>query len=1100
MLQSAVWKLGRKQHELPPLATPVYHALNRLMSSTNFRNTSTSLASAVTRGDTNRSQVGHDHDPFEVAFSTRRSTRNDARHQALETSPSLTIGRNSTQPLLSLTRDRFEKQFGARQKIESPTPRRKILREVNPFLAENSEPDFQHICHSDSANIENGLEFRRNGQVLRLEGELYGDSVEASRAYLKDNLDWAEPEQQADKPEWLHTPVHIRRMEKASGLAKSWMNQGPESLFNGVLLPGHGQIRWWERVAALRTYRLPVILLQMYIRRAILIGKKDTRHILDLLPKGHQRRTMIRILGLNAYSRQDIDDLVWIVEGKTDQERADRFLELRAPKPIFLLRFLLRPQSTINDVSTLHGLIKYIETTYDGCQALGNVPEPMHRADWRLRKSKEDMDPNLFASTLYLLSWRCLELEPRLTIKVSDLAIKYIENLGLLDQHSLKTYTDRCTIFNETLEAFGRRKTRRAPPRTFRPLTYVWEAQRALLSMSAGLPRPLILSRKSFLAVREVLAGMDKNPTEAHSSMRHAQTWPPYLEPGDGLDEMTDPDDNWSRSVHGGVLQQEAGFAKNERDLVMDILQGTGPDGTPTVQQRLAVIPRSVGLWEASIRATRNSHEAWIVFQNPPERNMKPGLYEYAAMFKKLHQKENWEPEDETKTRPGDRDVSFPTKGDVNWSEFERARRKPPTVSELYQQMRREGIRPVSTCLEVLVANSSNPGLTHSYLHDSGLEVGVLTKNLLREDPNQEELLKVPISLFTSYIQAICSFKVRPKQNLERAIRLCRVRFYKDEENRLWAPLAWGYILKALHQPFHRYGRTLHDQLELHIQIIGQIEQCTDVPLSTLVQFCKLLRKAVGVEINDLFRDLEQGKQSSLSLLYDSHARQNWTQSDQNGAGTLNAYQGELLKLGACRMKQMFESLVKREETTRELLEVHAVDEWDQMMARQDPVRSEHALEMMLSLAYLGEFEDMGKYVEWLLRQWARPGLLDSIHEFSHMPRSADFFDILCAFRLLAEQMLPEERVAELRQMVEDADVDWIWPTDEAVMWFREIQPDMTIPKLAHVLEWIRYRQAISDDEYGEQSVAAPNVWEDPIKEWVPTPRRSMPLNRFGRR
>lgn len=901
----------------------------------------------------------------------------------------------------------------------------------------------------------------------------------------EENADEEEPtDGESPKPKWLHSRLHERNSERRTGLQKSWSNYGPEILIDNVF---EGSAEWWQRVASIRTFRVPVVLLQMHIRRTILRDRHDRRYLLDVLPKGAHRRNIIKVLAGQGYTRDDLEKLCSVLEGSTDDERCQRFLNLEIPKPAFLLRYLIRPDAHITNPAYLSGLLEYTHQTYDGRLDVARPDDLPQRELNRLRRAKEGMDPTLFASTLAMFSEKCLRVESRLYIKVSELAIQFIENLSSSNKHPSQIFRDQCIVFNNTMASMGRRK-RKLPPKAFRSLPHIWQAVKTLLSMSAAQSKPLLLNRKSFLTVREVLAGMDKTQTEVHNSTRHAETWPPYLQPGDGIDEMVVPDENWTRSVQAGVLQQEAGYASNERDQVLDILQGRAPDGSPTIQQRLASVPTSIGVWEAMIRATRNAEEAWGRFQTPPEKDMKPGLYEYAAMFKKLFQPQYWDSEEGGSIRPGDKDLSFPTKTDVNLSEFGKARLKPPTVSELYDQMLCDGIRPRSTCLQVLVANAKYISLAHKYLRDSGENYWALARGSNSRPVKPRDIVKIHITLFASYITCLCACRGDRKNNMTWAIRLCTLRFEHDKKNADWAPLLWGHILKAISHPNFLYG-AVHQKLSLYMEVLDQVEARSFILLPMFTQFCQNLRRAVTVEIDTLLEDMENGRETPLTRLFapgeclpsTSLVEEELTE-EQGGEGMAKPQSSpDILQVGPSRLIGLLKTLVDREKEAREVVGSQGMDGLDQMLARRDPVKPKEAYEVVAALAFLGDFENMASFLFWLTEEWKQESVQASLQSLGHANPKADFTEVLCAFRLFAEPMLPEERVAELRDAIDGVGLGWAWPEDEAVTLFHDLQHTQAFQKLSHVVQWAQYwkdkAHADQSDEIGGVSVEPPKAW-----------------------
>jgi hypothetical protein len=116
----------------------------------------------------------------------------------------------------------------------------------------------------------------------------------------------------------------------------------------------------------------------------------------------------------------------------------------------------------------------------------------------------------------------------------------------------------------------------------------------------------------------------------------------------------------------------------------------------------------------------------------------------------------------------------------------------------------------------------------------------------------------------------------------------------------------------------------------------------------------------------------------------------------------------------------------------------------------------------------------------------------------------ADFTQALCVFRLLAEPMLETRRVDRLRQTIEGAHAGWVWPDDEAVRWYQDIQDGQGTKELAHVLEWVRYRQRQPglEAEFDTQ-LQPPGTLVEPKKETPSQPRafpglEPRPVNRYA--
>jgi hypothetical protein len=853
----------------------------------------------------------------------------------------------------------------------------------------------------------------------------------------------------------------------------------PSYLMRRIVFFQSDRKEWMLRVAQIRSRRIVVIIMQMYLRHLALTDTDLRKLYLQKLPRGAWRRTLIEVVTKSGYSRQDLQNMVYILAGRHDQQRFERFLEVKTYKPIFLLQFIIRPTAELTNVKSLADLIDHCFNTYHGVRGFKSGDVTPYRNPGRSVLPMLNMNPKGFAFLIQLLAKKCYQVDSRMLIKLSNLVARYLDKMTDWDLHPTRIYIDRCFVFNEALRLLSP-EIERKPPRAYNHLSYVWEAQRTLLSMSASFKRPLQVQRAGFRAVRQVLAGLEKNPVEIHNSMRHAQTWPPYLKPGDGIDEMMEPEDNWSRSVQAGALQQEAGFAKDELDDAMDTLQGRTPNGTPTIQQRLArPIAKNYTLWEASIRATRNAEEAWARFQMPPRPGMQPRVYEYAAMFAKLYEREV---ESDSSLRPGDKALSFPVKRQNNLSEAELLRVEPPSPAQLYERMRQQGIEPSGSCLGILVRNAPTIVDAHQYLLASPETTWALTSWRMRQ-ATSEEVNEVRMPIFASYLQLCARIGGKYTRHLIRAIRFCRLRFAVDTlENRRWAPFIWGLILKELTS--NRFGerQSLDTQLSLYLEVLdGMVRPGTTVELSTLIQYAKSLKKAARKHLDSMIGDLEKGVPENkwpLWLLYDPEARQEMAAKAEQrrkramGQGKADEHKPttvELLCHGSDILKQLCVDSVDNETEVQDILKDHKVDSVDIILARTDPVRADYAYDLMLAFAFLGEYSQMAVFLQWLVKQWSDPELAEDLRRRKVRPEYTDFEKVLCAYRMLAEPMLDEERVSSVQQLVENSELDWIWPDEDMLEAYADSEADQAVRKLAHLQEWIRFRQAQRRDGTGEE-------------------------------
>ncbi|TFB06788.1 hypothetical protein CCMA1212_000376 [Trichoderma ghanense] len=860
----------------------------------------------------------------------------------------------------------------------------------------------------------------------------------------------AVPDTAESSPDSSYQPLPSRRCRpRRSMTLKAWRDGSLNLLLQKALDANQDSQDWKIQAAQSRVIRLPIILLQMMIRKEA-SQEPGQSELLDLLPSAQEWELRLDIARRNGHSQDDLAHYLYILEGKTDDMRCERFLERDSYKPPFILHMILRPASRFSRLETLNRLVGYCCSFY-----LEPLRHDLDTAEAQAKKPKRTYGPENFNSVMSLLAHHCLRLDARHILTLSDLAVQYIETVAEARLPQEEIYEAQCSVFNHSLKLLAS-NYRRHPIQQALPNAFFWEAQRVLLAVSSKLKKQLLVDVEGFRAIRQVLAGMSKNHVEMHSSVRHAPTWPPYLLPGDGMDEEMDPEESWSRSVRAGMLMQEAGFPKEELDDAVDILQGMSPDGTPTIQQRVSLMRRRrVGLWEASIRATRNAQEAWERFQNPPKPGLELGLAEYTAMFEKLTLREA---DENTTALPGDRALNFPTPQEANLTEFEKARIRPPSTSQLYERMLKDGIRPSGSCLAILLANTESMEMARRYLRDSDA-TGALYR-LMSQEMDVEALKKVPLSVVSAYVQVMTrQGGKRARKYMVRAIELAEQRLGPVQT--AWSDFIWGTILKNLSQ-HHRGLRILvYQQLKLSLHVVHKLDGPCGISLPAFIQFSKTTRKIAKRELEQLCTETESSpstvENNALWALYDEKSihkdAMHW---DTFGGrpGALNVFR--LFRTSALRMNELFDKLASHEVESQRLLGTKRVAPLDEMMWRRDPARAEHAYEYMVSLAYLGEFQQMAKLLRWLIEKWGQPEVVQALSELDELPPYADFVKTLCAFRLVAEPMLGQGVVASLREAIDAAGLNWTWPDDEAVEAYVDMQEDESIQALARVLERVR--------------------------------------------
>ncbi|XWW99306.1 hypothetical protein V2A60_007315 [Cordyceps javanica] len=588
--------------------------------------------------------------------------------------------------------------------------------------------------------------------------------------------------------------------------------------------------------------------------------------------------------------------------------------------------------------------------------------------------------------------------------------------------------------------------------------------------MSETFERSLQVNGDGFRAIRNTLAGMPKNEAEKHSALLHAPSWPPYLTPGDGMDEITDPETNWSRTVEAGMLMQEAGFAKCAADDSLDILKGTTPHGMPTIQQRtLAGNLRNISTWEASIRATRDAYEAWGRFNDPPSKGAAPGVNEYAAMFEKLTLREV---APTSKHLPGDKAQNFPAYRAANLADIEWAKSRPPSVEELYSQMRQADIIPSGHCLFILVSNAPDLNTAHRYL-ETAAELDADISSLIAPKIERSALRRVGMGLFCAYISMLARRDdLSGWESLQRAIALTEARL-GDKRSR-WASLIWGAILKGASRHHSALQMSQADQVELIMAIANRIQRGSRFNVANFAELNKSLRKLIRYDLRGLLSDLQQsGGSESMSLsrqplraLYDAVIDKEGSVALAKGcdqaapptpmAGTLQS----LLEY----IKAEFAKLQARERSYQSGARDNYISPLDRMLSRNDVVRSEHALEYMMTLGYAGEYREMKRLLLFLIEEWGQADLVEDLTALDELPPSADFYEVLCVFRLLGEDMLGGPAVAEeVQDAIAECGLPWTWPDAAGVDAYLQMHQHDSIRHVRGALAQIRAQKRVAE-------------------------------------
>ncbi|KAM0476935.1 hypothetical protein ACHAP7_006754 [Fusarium lateritium] len=892
--------------------------------------------------------------------------------------------------------------------------------------------------HQRKQKILKGHEWEKK----KIEADQFQTSQNASNPDTNGNLRREHRRTNEYKPTGLREPI-----ERKLRMQKRWMDESPAALLRRYLVEDSPPREMQLKAAGIRSLRLPIILIQLHLKRQFEADSNNNADIGEALPSPQQWKSLMELLEHNGHTEVELNLYHDILFARTDEERCNLFLADQFPKPIFILQYLLRLGSDIREVSTLEGLMEYVRRRL---RLTAVKTRPTSYDEGRSRAAMDKISTDDFMHIAERLAFHCRRIEPRRLTLLAENTAEFITLFEAKSGIAEETYYAQSKFFNATIGYIASRMG--SGPQKYRvPSAYLWEALRILLRMSGGLPKALLVDRNGFQAIRAVLAGMPKNRDDTRNVRRQSKVWPPYLRPEDGIDEAMEPEESWSRVVRAGMMMQEAGFPRREVDVALDVLQGLAQDGTPTIQQRTTLAPdRELSVWAASIKATRNAFEAWKQFNHPPKVGMEPKEDEYAAMFQKLYARKADPAEN---TLPGDNTLNYETHEETNLTELEKLRLQPPSPRELFEMMKQSRVKPNEQCLCILVANASALGAAHEYLM-AGSTQRHSYDNLIAPQTTAEMLKNIPLPVFSAYTSLLAKIPHPKSKYLVRAIRLAELRLSRNSQN--WGSWVWSPIIKTLSQHHSALKLTFEAQLRLILYLADRIDNSHGMTLYTFRRFTKAVRKIISYKM-DMLAVAVEADSLELNPLHAVYDRGEAGAKTEKVKDLLKTTAVSKVKMTGARMKGLFHSLVIKE---REILRpgegIH-LSALDMMRAREDPVMATYAHDLMLALAYTGEFGEMAELMKWLVREWTSPGVQEEMEDMDEIPYDLDMMETLCAFRAFAEPMIPRSELVQVQDEIIQSDI-WDWPDDMVVQSYIEEGNVRGNQELRVVLECISTR------------------------------------------
>lgn len=769
-------------------------------------------------------------------------------------------------------------------------------------------------------------------------------------------------------------------------------------------------------------------------------GKRQTP-LSNLLPNEMEWRIRLNHLAFKGINEWDLEHWDWILAAEDPDSRIERFVANEAHKPIFILNQLLGKDESIKHGSSILAVIKYISRHY--CRPPIQDDTPMA---WgtirRTLDARHNMAPDEFKNLLRRLVYHCSRVWPSAIVSVSQAAAEYIKSIPINSAPDRTSgYAQRTMVFNYALKLFER-------PARSEPLRHRrdnWNAQKVLLNMSLGLDKPLVINNDAYRAIRMVMIGLPKSDPEQRVATRLTASWPPYREIWDGIDEQRQPQDNLSMSVKAGALSREAGNAESNIDRSLGHLGGAVLGETSSIQTR-SLPPRiwqgrdaSANIyisWAARVRATRNAHEAWEMFNDKPDPHIKPNFQVYAELFQKLYAREahSW-------NLPGDGREHFPVY-DANLTDVEKARVAPPGANELYKRMLSEGCRPVGKCLVILVRHAPNLGFARRCLIDSGLDKEIIENLTDSPLPQFTMLSRIPLPIFNAYIRLLCRIqpnyleRARPKRHrsgfmdrfkqLKRVLLLLETRFPRRLQMRDLAYKApWYEFLGTLalrHKTFHpdkSLQSTDTESLRLFLSIYARRQLGPDTTMFFLMN--SMLRK--------VFRWRHQSTLTNIATTDVINPQTPVMISDTREFD--EEYFDKLTTLAFTKLKEMFDQFTTPAQSP----------ETDGTGVEIPPffhtIRAQHLHIYLRTLALFKDEDEIVKVMYWVLEAWE----LDSVLEDAKNPDNKGQYGMMARiftfFRAYGDRFMDPETMSrfesQLHTLNKTKGCTWHWPSDEEV-------------------------------------------------------------------
>jgi hypothetical protein len=562
------------------------------------------------------------------------------------------------------------------------------------------------------------------------------------------------------------------------------------------------------------------------------------------------------------------------------------------------------------------------------------------------------------------------------------------------------------------------------------------KAQFQVLHFMANCSPALIVTRVGFRAVVRNQLAHKKTSEEREWAKLKGETWPPWKENRNAMDEDKGYDFGTSRASRILHRMFEAGYGSRAWEQGAEIYAGWDTDLSPTIQTRTSLPQMSTQygsqkrlettLWAARIRTTRTRREAWACFLAYEASGAPTHGQVYHAMFEKIHyhEMEEHEPDSDlpdTMLLPGDSKELLPDPASplnlVYISE------PIPTLEQLYYRMVAKSVRPkhkfLAFLLQVSVDYDMFIQLLESAKDDFGGEIGRFLDGSCLAETASQQLPQLPSYMAGALIKALCHFGsfsrsiptvpfyvVSPAHHKER--------FRTDRQYLL--EYAHAFLLR--YKPRYLPAWTAYMQKVVYIQMKPTPHRRHDISVQYRV-ICDLVEK-MAEEYIDL--DHESFQLYCLAMRF---AAQHAHLGDMSQTDSQHVF-----TIAPRRMRTMFHTLVNANQDAKHSIPIENKD----LIAPRIPAPAIlHAY--VRALGSLQDFEGLYSFANWAASHFAE------ITARANGQRSGlqSLFRTLVALRVCLEggitnggEAASSDLVELVKAQVESVE-EWDWPSDEDV-------------------------------------------------------------------